>query len=489
MAADGEIKMKNISAAYPTFVLVWLLFIARADPLLAQGSLTPPAGPPAPTMKTLQQVEPRIDVATLPGSATAVRTISQSGSYYLSGQINGASGKDAIEITASGVTLDLNGFLVAGVGPNVAIRVTASYVSVRNGVISTGLTSTSTFLECESVQFADGGLTSGNHLRVSKCRFDSNSNIVATDSAIIADCELAGGGRIQAGAHAQILRCLVQGANGNGVAAGASAVVTGTSSIDSANAGISAGDGSTLTDCVATRSIGNGIVAGDGSSLKGCVATGSQGGSGIQAGNGSILSHCAATQNAVQFGISVASRAVIADCVATANTDANTSSFGIRAGGEATVIRCTASANTSTNAAPTGSTGGGISVSNSSTVKDCTVTGNMGDGILLTFDSHAIGNTADSNGSSVGSGAGIHMTSTDNRVEGNHVTDNDRGIEADSGGSAILRNTASGNSVNWEIAAGNVFFAINAAVTGAAVSGSSGGTAPGSLDPSVNLSF
>ncbi len=44
--------------------------------LHAQGPLAPP-GAPAPTFKTLQQVEPRTPISALPF------TISQPGSYYL----------------------------------------------------------------------------------------------------------------------------------------------------------------------------------------------------------------------------------------------------------------------------------------------------------------------------------------------------------------------------------------------------------------------
>ena len=81
--------------------------------------------------------------------------------------------------------------------------------------------------------------------------------------------------------------------------------------------------------------------------------------------------------------------------------------------------------NTNTNATATGSTGGGISAGNSSNVTDCTVTGNKGDGILVTNDSRVANNNCDSNGN--GDGAGIHVTGSDNHIEGNNVTDNDRG--------------------------------------------------------------
>lgn len=82
-----------------------------------QGNLTPP-GAPAPTMKTLQQVEPRTDVLTLPGSFNAQYVISAPGSYYLTTNIIGISGaqKVGILITANNVTLDLNGFAMIGNG-------------------------------------------------------------------------------------------------------------------------------------------------------------------------------------------------------------------------------------------------------------------------------------------------------------------------------------------------------------------------------------
>jgi hypothetical protein len=79
--------------------------------VLAQGPLTPP-GAPAPTMKTLQQVEPRIEInaTNTPGDADSIFKITEPGSYYLTGNVAGVSGKHGIEIAASDVTLDLMGF-------------------------------------------------------------------------------------------------------------------------------------------------------------------------------------------------------------------------------------------------------------------------------------------------------------------------------------------------------------------------------------------
>jgi hypothetical protein len=108
----------------------------------AQGSLTPPGGSPAPTMKRLDQIEPRTPVSSLPF------TISESGSYYLTQDLTLTVTGHAITITASNVTLDLNGFTVASapaVGPgSFAIHLPGgqSHVVIRNGRI-VGLTKVS----------------------------------------------------------------------------------------------------------------------------------------------------------------------------------------------------------------------------------------------------------------------------------------------------------------------------------------------------------
>src|SRR4030095_6606576 len=70
---------------------------------LAQGPLTPP-GAAAPTMKTLDQLEPRTPISTLPF------TISSPGSYYVTSNLTGVAGQHGITINADNVTLDLGGF-------------------------------------------------------------------------------------------------------------------------------------------------------------------------------------------------------------------------------------------------------------------------------------------------------------------------------------------------------------------------------------------
>lgn len=117
------------------YMMVTLLGVAVAiapAQLSEAGSLTPP-GAPSSTMKTLDQIEPRTSIANVP------YTITQSGSYYLTGNFSVASG-DGITIGVDDVSLDLNGFTITHTGSDdYGISITnASRVSVKNGILKGG---------------------------------------------------------------------------------------------------------------------------------------------------------------------------------------------------------------------------------------------------------------------------------------------------------------------------------------------------------------
>lgn len=84
-------------------------------PTCLAGDPTPPAGPVGPTFKTLDEVEPSTPIGpvTTPGDADAVFVISQPGPYHLTADVIGQAAKHGIQITASGVTLDLRASLCA----------------------------------------------------------------------------------------------------------------------------------------------------------------------------------------------------------------------------------------------------------------------------------------------------------------------------------------------------------------------------------------
>src|SRR5437899_5686747 len=103
---------------------------SQLSTVFAQGSLTP-SGPPAPGMKTLQQIEPRSPISALP------LTITNSGSYYLTATFSNAVG-DAITVDADDVTIDLNGFaLIGGPFSSSAVYVPSDHrhITVRNGSV------------------------------------------------------------------------------------------------------------------------------------------------------------------------------------------------------------------------------------------------------------------------------------------------------------------------------------------------------------------
>jgi hypothetical protein len=112
--------------------------LTLTQPTFPQGTLSPSAAP-APTMKTLSQIEPRIAIT----SSNAV-TISSPGSYYLTTNMTVAT-SHVISITVSGVTLDLNGFTLSSTaaspsGNGILLASGLSDITILNGHITSGVT-------------------------------------------------------------------------------------------------------------------------------------------------------------------------------------------------------------------------------------------------------------------------------------------------------------------------------------------------------------
>lgn len=187
---------------------VCLAIVVAGAWLASAGDLNPPPGPVSPTMKTMIEVEPRIAVneTNTPGDDDSLFRITQPGSYYLAGNVTGESGKSGIEIAASDVTLDLNGFALIGVsGTLKGISAGGSRLSIFNGTIRNW----------------DGGGVSGAsarslfaHLRVS----DNGSNgLLVGEHCIIVDCTAAwnAGWGFQTSDYTVVERCTAE-ANGIG---------------------------------------------------------------------------------------------------------------------------------------------------------------------------------------------------------------------------------------------------------------------------------
>ena len=186
----------------------------------------------------------------------------------------------------------------------------------------------------------------------------------------------------------------------------------------------------------------------------------------------------------------------VADIVASQNVVG-----GIKMGFGGTITRCTCYNNTGfgiagasgtviTECASNTNGSHGITTGSGCTISRCTVRSNLGDGINVFNSCLILNNACSLNGNGAGDGAGIHASigGSDNRIEGNNCTGADRGIDVDIAGNIIVRNTCSGNTNNWDVVAGNVILVFNATTPGA-VSGNSGGTAPGSTDPGANFTY
>ncbi len=74
--------------------------------IFGQGNIVPTTAPNVPIMKSLDQIEPRTPISSLP------LAIGSSGGYYLTKSLS-VSSTDGVTINASGVTLDLNGFEIS----------------------------------------------------------------------------------------------------------------------------------------------------------------------------------------------------------------------------------------------------------------------------------------------------------------------------------------------------------------------------------------
>jgi parallel beta-helix repeat protein len=284
--------------------------------LHAQGDLTPP-GAPAPTMKTLQQIEPRTPISSIPF------TINQPGSYYLATNLTGTSGQNGITIAAHNVTIDLGGFELAGI-PGAVSGVVLSGVrtnlSVRNGTIRAW--------PVFGINFATGHAGEFENLRL----LHNNS---------------AG---LSAGEGSRIKNCTAQANGGFGILA------VGGTTLESCNArlnrggGINAGRDSTVLNCTASTNTGFGILGTDNLVIKQCLATRNTS-TGIQVDNNSTITHCTASFNGTN-GIDV-----IVGCTITDNTANQNSRDGIAVNARNRVVGNTATTNGSTS-----TTGAGIYV-------------------------------------------------------------------------------------------------------------------------------
>jgi parallel beta-helix repeat protein len=422
-------------------IAIWTITVtlASAAAYLLAGPLNPPVGPVVSTHKTLTEVEPRtaINATNTPGDADSLYKITQPGSYYLTGNITGVVGKHGIEIAASGVTLDLNGFDLEGVPAMGAFDgVSATVASLTNIVVVNG-----------SVRnWGQDGVNLGSQ-SVDGCRIEGvqasgnlRVGVYAGLRSQVSNCSGAGGlYGLFAEEGSTLLNCSATGSSIVGIGTRFGCTLSNCSASDNTGDGISIYHSSMLSNCSAYNNIGHGIVTGYACTLSNCSAY-QNSGSGINVGPSCLVLDSTALFNNLN-GIVTSSACTVTNCSAYENY-----SSGIRTAQGSTVTNCSACLNLNH----------GILAGDVNSVVGCTVTNNAFDGIRVNHFSRVVDNTCSGNGTA-GLYSGIFAAGNRNVIEGNHVTDNDAGISGNAGfvGNVMIRNNAAGNTTNYSLPAAN----------------------------------
>ncbi|MGD9691008.1 MAG: right-handed parallel beta-helix repeat-containing protein [Phycisphaerales bacterium] len=363
------------------------------------GPLDPPAGPVSSTYKTLTDVEPRIAMSatTTPGGATAILRISQPGSYYLTGNVIGVAGRHGIEISSSGVTLDLNGFEVIGVGAAGGafdgVRAFGGFknITIKNGHVR---------------NWGDDGVEIANVVNSAGARV---VNVQSTGNAGIGiACSTSNG---------VVIACTASENGSTGISA--TRLISECSAVDNAGSGLSVGQGGTIINSTAFSNDGNGLFSGFGGTIVNCTSD-NNADDGIEASNGTTITNCSFLANGGS-GINVFSSITIRNCTAVGNA-----LYGIDADTYCHIEGSTANSNTL----------GGIRCGSRGVVRN---------------------NIAALNASGDEIGAGILGVGSDTRFEGNTCNNNDFGIDIDGTGNIIISNTCANNTQAFVIGVDNFY--------------------------------
>ena len=238
-----ETKQKKRKVVVSVLALVGLAVFA----LFAVGGSLQPSAPPGPTMKTLDEVEPRKPIT----QDDIPLTITESGSYYLTSDVNSAG--TAITVNVNDVTIDLMGYQIVGPGPgsNYGIYINGrSNVEIRNGTVS-NFGAPGSMGSPGYPAIYEANVNTGRQHRIIAVRVASNGGngiYLYGSGHLVKDCTAAQNGAI-------------------GIYAGYGSTVTGNTAYKNQGHGICAGNGSTIMGNTSHKNQGSGLTAGSHSSL------------------------------------------------------------------------------------------------------------------------------------------------------------------------------------------------------------------------------
>ena len=169
---------------------IFILMTSLTIVCFVQAGPLEPVNPPAPTMKTLTQVEPRtiINATNTPGDIDNSFIINEPGSYYLVTPLIGEVAKNGILIDANDVVIDLNGFAMTGVpGSGEGFDVQGQYTNlvIQNGSVNHWGSSGIRFIRETILALSFVNRLTLRNLHVSE---NAVNGIYAYQSANITDC-------------------------------------------------------------------------------------------------------------------------------------------------------------------------------------------------------------------------------------------------------------------------------------------------------------
>ncbi len=407
------------------------------------GPLAPPPGSVEPTYKTLQQVEPRTPIS----QDDVPLTITDSGSYYLTENLQPTALGDQhiIRIVAPNVTLDLNGFTIVG---------STEAVTALDGIsLPDGLENTA-IVNGFIVGCVDAGIDGPNADNVRVERVVSSNN------------------------------------SGGGVVLGDRALVSDVTAVQNGGAGFTLGDDAVVERAVAVANSTHGFVLASNSTISACTSRANTG-AGFSCASACAFAHCTSAFNGLD-GFLAATACTFDSCAALTNEDNGfecedtctfdactarsngslTSDDGFHAGDGCTFNACAAVLNSGSGfdvgdrcviaaSAGVGNGGAGVSVDAVCLIEACNVAENAGHGIAVNGaggNCRIVRNTVTANG--LGGQviyAGIATTtSDDNLIDENYVRGNNGGIYCFGAENVMTRNVVIDCTAgNYNIAAGN----------------------------------
>ena len=180
-----------------------LFVVAAMTGVVRGGPLDPPGAPSA--TGTLPQVEPRSPIPPVGWNGVFPIVISQPGSYFFTRSLHGVVQTDGIQITTENVSIDLNGFTLAGAsqtGTGIIVVGKQGAIHISNGVVRDWFDGIDGWFDdnnqavfsrvdhVTAVANAYNGIRLGYESEITDCNASQNYRGVVTHYSVVRGCHV-----------------------------------------------------------------------------------------------------------------------------------------------------------------------------------------------------------------------------------------------------------------------------------------------------------